>query len=116
MTSPLPYTVKAGRLVRLMGWITLAILLLVGAAILIPSFQKDYPLPRELIVPGAVAIFVTAMYLVIGAGLKRFRPWARVAAVALSVLSLFNFPLGTIMGAFTLFYLFKGWREVPADA
>jgi len=42
-----------------------------------------------------------------GYGLLKRRSWARGLAVALGVLNLFNVPLGTVIGAYTLFVLLQ---------
>lgn len=47
------------------------------------------------------AVFLLALsifYLAIGFGLWNMRPWARRAALVLSIISLLNFPIGTILG------------------
>ena len=43
--------------------------------------------------------------VVAGFGLVRRRPWARLLAIVLSVLSLVNFPFGTALGAYGLWVL-----------
>ena len=42
-----------------------------------------------------------------GLGLWGMRMWARWLAVGSSILSLFAFPIGTVIGAVTIWYLFK---------
>ena len=42
-----------------------------------------------------------------GLGLWGMRMWARWLAVAISILSLFAFPIGTVIGAVTIWYLFQ---------
>ena len=50
-----------------------------------------------------VAMLVLALpMIVIGAGLLRFRPWARWAGTILSIFSLLHFPLGTVTGIYAL--------------
>jgi hypothetical protein len=48
-----------------------------------------------------ILFFVTAL------GLWGMRNWARWLAVIISILSLFAFPIGTVIGAVTIWYLFK---------
>ena len=45
--------------------------------------------------------------LIIGYGLWRCRPWARIAGIVLSVLSLLWVPFGTIVGVYGLWVLFS---------
>jgi hypothetical protein len=58
----------------------------------------------------ALVIFTVLMSLpavIIGYGLYRLRPWARVAGIVLSILSLIVFPFGTILGVYGLWVLFS---------
>ncbi len=115
-TVALSSTVKAGRLLRLLGWLTLVLTVVIGAAIAIPALAKGETFPQAALVALAAAVGVAAVYLVVGGGVKRHRPWAKVTAVFIALLSLANVPVGSILGAITLFYLVRGWREQPASA
>jgi hypothetical protein len=48
-----------------------------------------------------IILFIT------GVGLWGMRMWARWLAVALSILSLFAFPIGSVIGGVTIWYLFQ---------
>ena len=43
--------------------------------------------------------------LIAGIGLMKYRSWARVLTIILSVLNLFNFPFGTALGVYGLWVL-----------
>ena len=45
--------------------------------------------------------------IITGIGLLRFRPWARIAGIVLSVLGLMAMPIGTIVGVYGLWVLFS---------
>ena len=45
--------------------------------------------------------------VIIGVGLIRLRPWARVAGMVISILSLMMIPFGTIIGVYGLWVLFS---------
>jgi hypothetical protein len=45
--------------------------------------------------------------VIIGIALLQLRPWSRVAGIVISLLNLFYFPLGTILGAYGLWVLFS---------
>jgi hypothetical protein len=45
--------------------------------------------------------------IIIGVGLIRLRPWARVAGMVVSLLSLMMIPFGTIVGVYGLWVLFS---------
>ncbi len=57
----------------------------------------------------AISTFLLMLSLpgvVIGIGLLQRRPWARVAGIVISLLNLFNFPFGTMLGVYGLWVLF----------
>lgn len=63
-----------------------------------------------MVAVGMVALVTmgsSLLYLAVGYGLWTLRQWARTAALALAIISLFGIPLGTIAGAITLWYLLK---------
>jgi hypothetical protein len=43
--------------------------------------------------------------LVTGWGLLNYRPWARIANIVLSALDLFTFPVGTALGAYSVWVM-----------
>ena len=59
-----------------------------------------------------VAILMVSLPgIIIGWGLYRFRPWARVAGIVLALLSLVVVPFGTILGAYGLWVLLSKATE-----
>jgi hypothetical protein len=46
------------------------------------------------------AVIMSLPALIIGYGLYRFRPWARIAGIVLSIVSLIVFPFGTLLGVY----------------
>ncbi|MGA7220532.1 MAG: zinc ribbon domain-containing protein [Candidatus Sulfotelmatobacter sp.] len=66
-----------------------------------------------------IAIFVLAKALAgffVGWGLMRRESWARVAALVLGFLSLFNVPFGTAVGVYTLWILLPAQSQQEYDA
>src|SRR5687768_13845452 len=62
----------------------------------------------------ALSTFLLVLSLpavIIGIGLLQLRTWARVAGIVISLLNLFNFPLGTILGVYGLWVLFSKETE-----
>jgi O-antigen/teichoic acid export membrane protein len=54
----------------------------------------------------AVFMFVLSVPgIIAGIGLLRYREWARILTLVLSVLSLLNFPLGTAVGIYSIWVL-----------
>lgn len=63
-------------------------------------------------ITGLVLVLILAfglgiLFFITGLGLWGMRTWARWLAVIISILSLLFFPIGTIIGALTIWYLFK---------
>jgi uncharacterized membrane protein YqjE len=50
---------------------------------------------------------LSLLHLVVGYGLWLMRPWARIGAIALAIVGLLFAPIGTVVGAFILWYLLK---------
>jgi hypothetical protein len=62
----------------------------------------------------AVVVFAVLMSLpavIVGYGLYRLRPWARIAGIVLSIVSLIVFPFGTVLGVYGLWVLFSKEAE-----
>jgi hypothetical protein len=58
----------------------------------------------------ALGMFLLALSLpgiVAGIGLLKFRPWARILTIVISVLNLLNIPWGTILGIYGLWVMFS---------
>ena len=63
-----------------------------------------------------VLVAVSLPGVIIGLGLYRLLPWARVAGIVLSLLSLMAMPFGTVLGIYGLWVLFsKETERVFAD-
>ena len=63
---------------------------------------------------GGLALFITilsAPSILVGWGLMRHRPWARILGLILSALELLNFPLGTALGIYGFWVLLNGETE-----
>jgi hypothetical protein len=58
---------------------------------------------------GGIAFFVVALFsvpcLIAGIGLLKFREWARILTIVMSVLNLLHIPLGTAVGIYGLWAL-----------
>jgi hypothetical protein len=87
-------------------------MLIVGGAAGIVGASGDpnahVALPFIGITGMALVIFTLALSLpgvVVGIGLIRLRPWARIFGIVLSIFDLVWVPLGTIIGAYGLFVL-----------
>jgi hypothetical protein len=81
------------------GGISIVVGVVTGAVIAVPL----------LMVIGAfiaTLIAITALPgLITGWGLLSYQPWARILNIVLSALDLFNFPLGTALGVYSLWVM-----------
>ncbi len=105
--------------VRIAGWLLIAgnafflliglfvLLLLVGVGIAVQDPQAS---PILLVVGVGVGGFLAVLGvpgIVAGAGLLARQGWARILAIVVAILSLPNFPLGTVLGAYVLYVLLQ---------
>jgi hypothetical protein len=49
--------------------------------------------------------------LIAGVGLLKYKPWARVLTIVLCAISLINFPMGTLLGAYGLWVMLNSETE-----
>ena len=103
-------------------WV-LALLAIIGGLImmvtsnalieLIEEEGKDVPhevidlLDSLFIGIGIIIIIMGILYIITGWGLWTMKSWARLVAIILAIISVLNFPIGTILGIIILWYLFK---------
>ena len=104
---------KAGRLLRLMGWLSLIGVVGIAAAVLIPVIVSDGKSEGlfTIIVIAALALIIPILYLNTGTAIKKGKKWGKVTGAVIAAVSLLNLPIGTVFGVATLFYLKKGWNE-----
>ena len=105
-----------------LAWISALIAAVAGIGILVGgSIMGGFGMMggRNMITSGFLAglavifaIFLLVMaifYVFVGVGLWNKKDWARIAAIVFSVLSLFSFPIGTVIGAFGIYFF--GFEE-----
>ncbi|MEK6550692.1 MAG: hypothetical protein AAB329_07630 [Pseudomonadota bacterium] len=108
----LPY-VKAGRLFQLLAWIQLLAFVLIAASIAIPHISEYRSVePRAFF--ALIFLIFPVFYFLLGRAIKQHKEWGRVAGIVLGILMLAGFPIGTILGAYILWCLGKGWNPPPA--
>ena len=103
----------------IMGLFGAAILTLIfgiGATAVGTSGEPDaaFALPIIGLTGMALVTFLVVLSLpgiIIGIGLIRRRPWARIAGIVVSILSLMMMPFGTLVGVYGLWVLFNGETE-----
>ncbi len=88
---------------------TVFVALPAGITAIVGIFEDPGALIATLILGIIAFVLMTfcILFLVVAYGLWTMRQWARVAAIALAMVSLFAVPLGTIIGGVTIWYLIK---------
>lgn len=111
--------------VRMLGWLFLiyhaigvvvgfgVFFLLAGIGILSGEVQAVGILTIVGLVISIMLIGLSAPGIIAGVGLLARKRWARIVAMILGVLHLFEFPFGTAFGAYTLWVLMN--PEVQAE-
>jgi len=67
--------------------------------------------PVIALIGGLILCVLSVPGIVAGAGLLKLRPWARYLALVLSVLLLFNVPVGTAVGIYSIWALTQDEAE-----
>ena len=96
----------------LLGAVVLMLVFGVGAGILGASGDPDaaVALPIIGLTGTALVILILALSLpavIVGIGLFRLHPWARIGGIVLSIFHLVWIPIGTIIGVYSLWVLFS---------
>ncbi len=111
---------QLGQHVRLLGWVHIisgALFLLIGVFVFvlltgIGAVSGDGEAMGVLILVGTVTAFIMVVLalpgLAAGIGLLKGKSWGRMLAMIVGLFHLFNFPLGTALGAYTLWVLLQG--------
>ena len=105
---------KAGRLVKLLGWIYILMFLGMALAVVIPFLYDGDKPDDQLPFFGILSVYslgVSILFLIVGSSIKKNKKWAKITGVFLAILSLLFFPIGTVIGIFILYYLYNGWNE-----
>ena len=86
--------------ITIVGWLHIALnLTSVGFAIFFWAYFG------ATFIPMAIAVF-SIPGLIAGVGLIKCRPWARILGIVMSILNLFTFPHGTVIGVYSMIVLF----------
>ena len=76
--------------------------------------DADIAQPILALIGVGVTIFLLVMSvpgIIVGWGLLKFRPWARILGIVLCALQLINIPIGTAVGIYGLWVLFNSETE-----
>ena len=131
LMQPLPGRVQSH--VHLLGslWLAMSAFNTVGGLILVVLANTLFPHLHEMGAPQEMPTgFLTALVSTLGIlvlaksacgffagwGLLHREPWARVVALVLSFVSLFNIPFGAAIGVYTMWVLLPGASQQEYDA
>ena len=108
------YLEKAGRLMRLMGWLVSIAVIVIFAAIAIPMYEggKVDSDSISVLLSSLLLFAIPVVYFKAGSAIKQGKKWGKVTGALVAAISLLNPPIGTIVGLATLYYLQKGWNEM----
>jgi len=122
----LPYE-RAGRLFRLVAWLQVlvfvfpfALLLLIGGPELRARWTRDWDAnPDErtfVLLLCAIVVGLSIFELFLGKAIREHRSWSRIVGIALAVVFLVGFPLGTMIGGYIIWCLATGWSPYAHTA
>jgi hypothetical protein len=132
VAQPLPGRVQHH--VHLLGvlWLALSAFNAVGGLFLLILGSALFPHLHEMqVVPPDVPVgFLTSLFSMLGVivlakaacgfiagwGLLQCKPWARMVALVLAFISLFNIPFGTALGVYTLWALLPSQSQQEYEA
>jgi hypothetical protein len=106
--------VKAGRLFKLLGWLGIIGGGGLTAAMAIPAFingSGDSAIIGMMAMTFALFVVLGVAHLLVGSALKAHKNWARIVGIVYGAFSLIGIPVGTVIGAFLLWWLVKQWND-----
>lgn len=114
---------ELGQHINILAWLHIvghAIFLVIGGFLftLLTSIGAVSGDPQALAILSVVGTTVGILLallavpgMVAGYGLWRRRPWGRYLAIVVGIFNLVNFPIGTVIGAYTLIVLLQNGAE-----
>ena len=104
----MPYE-KASRVLSILGWFSLIACTGMVFAMIAPSFVKGGSQVQAQVFPSILLVFVPLLSFILASAIKKHLEWGRIAGIIFSLVMLLGFPIGTIIGAYVLWCLIKGW-------
>ena len=113
MSDELTNSHKAGRLLKLIGWLSMIAIVGISSSIIIPIAHSGEAIEDlgYILLGIVLAASMSVLCLITGNALKRDKKWAKVTGAVIASLILLSFPIGTLIGVFALFYLYMDWNE-----
>jgi hypothetical protein len=107
--------VIAGALFVIPGIVLMMISGVVRVAVAATETIGRFVAPLVLSIIGGSLFLVAAGGMLVGWGLLKHKPWARVAAIVLGIVSLLHPPFGTALGIYTLWVLLSDQGGMEYD-
>jgi len=109
--------------VRVVGWLwiingLLSVLMAIIGLVIINLSVVDTGVDALLASFGVLCFFIPGIiaYGLAGYGLLKYKSWARILAIILALLNLILFPIGTLIGIYTLWVMFNDEAEAFFEA
>jgi len=87
----------------IIGGIIFTILFFIGEFVPEPDAQKVLNIIAQIVM--VIIVILSIPGIIAGIGLLKRKEWARILTLILSVLDLINFPIGTAVGAYSIWAL-----------
>ena len=101
--------IKVFRAHRALSWLyILGMALMIFVAITTPAILKE---PAIYLLSGFFVILFF-VHQVTARGARESKPWARTSSIVISVILLFGFPLGTLIGIYLLSNTWRKWDDI----
>lgn len=101
--------------IKVVGWLWIAngvlSICMATSGLALINTPGTIPDPQDalLVSVGGLCFFLPGIiaYVLAGYGLLNFKNWARILAIILAILNLILFPIGTVLGIYTLIIMFN---------
>jgi hypothetical protein len=110
--------------VKVVGWLWIVngvvsiLMAIIGLTVI--NWPGIIPSPRDsmIVTSGVLCFFLPGIiaYAVAGYGLLKYKSWARILAIILAILNLILFPIGTLIGIYTLWVMFNDETKALFEA
>ena len=95
---------------NIIGFVVLLGIFIYGT--LIQTEELLLPVLSLFLIPSAIASLITAiLFYFTTKGLLIQKAWARYTTIAIGILMLFGFPIGTAIGLLFIYGMTKGWPD-----
>jgi hypothetical protein len=110
MKEQLPY-IKAAKFIKFLAWLSIIFGVFATIFLFFPLFtESGTEFKINHIYAFVFLIILPVLMFYISNAIRDHKDWGRNSGIALGVLYLFGFPIGTVLGAYILWKLIWGWE------